>query len=428
MSLRSTFTNASINGWSAKGGQSYVNPQVIPFYEYPPANQTNFQLAMSGDGSTIATRWHGNSGGGFLSPITVYVKDSNGQWQFDALVNSGTIVPPIDPPLSAAWIDLSYDGTTLAVGGTDTGITNGEAYIYIRTSGTWSWQATLTASDAPKPTFGIGISISDDGNNVIVGCPKESTTNYGSAYIFTRSGSTWTEQQKIVAGDQVTNDYFGTSVSMSADGTKVAVGAPQGGLQASTTYGKAYIFTKSGSTWTQQQKITAPTLTTLRNFGQRMRISGDGNTILVGGTGATDAQTSPTYTGKNVYVFYYNGSTWTNTQTISSLAGTYGFGSDMSTTYNGSIIYIGQGVRISPYSGSDNIIIDSTDSLKTYIGSSGVYVESTTITPTKQNVYEIGIGMYSACSHTGDFLVTDSCGINGGAPSDTTYLYCYTIT
>jgi len=306
MSLRSTLTNASINGWSTNGQSNFIQSQVMsnPF----PSAQNFYQLVMSGDGNTIVSRIASNDGA-FSSLIAIYNKDINGVWQYDSSF--------INVPGSISWVDISYDGLTFIAGsGGLPGSGLGEAYIYVKSSGTWSNQATLTPSDGPKVTFGIGVSMSEDGNNVIVGCPRESTTNYGSAYIFTRIGSTWTQQQKIIAGDQSTNDYFGTSVSMSANGNIVAVGAPQGGLMASTTPGKAYIFTRSGSTWTQQQKITAPALGTLRNFALRIRISGDGLTILVGGTGPTDGQTSPTLGGKDVYVFYYNGSTWTNTQII----------------------------------------------------------------------------------------------------------------
>lgn len=413
MSLRSTFTNASINGWVAKSGR-YTQRQKIP--DPNEAGTAFFQLAMSGDGNTIVARTHTISGL-FATAIYIYTKDSNAQWQY---------VDTLYPPYISYWVDISYDGLTFITGFADPSGA-GRAHIYVNSGGTWSLQSTLLPSDTPQPYFGVGVSISGDGNNVIIGCPREGATNYGSAYIFTRSGSTWTEQQKIIASDQLTNDYFGTNVSINNDGTKVAVGAPQGGLLASTTYGKAYVFTRSGSTWTQQQKLTAPTLATLRNFGQRIKISNDGFTVIVAGTGATDAQTSITYGGQNVYAFYYNGSTWTNTQRITLLD--YGFGSDICMNNNGSILLIGAGTRISPYSDNNNNggpMANPDNTLYIYGGNNGVYslLQSITITPSNG---ETNIGMYVACDAGGSSFMTDSMDHPNSATSYTN-MYYYTLT
>ena len=418
MSLRSTLTNASINGWSTNGQSNFIQRQVMS-NPFPPA-QNFYQLVMSGDGNTIISRIASNNGS-FSALIAIYNKDINGIWQRDTSF--------INVPESISWLDISYDGLTFIAGSGGLAGSGGigEAYIYVNSGGTWSNQAILTPSDGPKITFGTGVSMSDDGNNVIVGCPRESTTNYGSAYIFTRSGSTWTQQQKIIAGDQSTDDYFGTSVSMSANGNIVAVGAPQAGLSAVAIPGKAYIFTRTGSTWSQQQKITAPALGTLRNFALRIRISGDGLTILVGGTGPTDGQTSTTLGGKDVYVFYYNGSTWTNTQIITSGMGTYGWGSDMDMNYNASIIFIGWNVEYGPYSATTNQIFPMSNTSYLFSGNNGIYSPLTNITPTRQNIYEYGIGMYPSCDYSGSTFVTDSCGLSGFYGTNVTYIYYFTI-
>lgn len=414
MSLRSTLTNASINGWSAKSGFTLTQQQIIP---NPGGGQEFFQLAMSGNGKTIVSRTK-SIGGIFNAIIYIYNKDINDVWQYTTYIAL---------PVNASWIDISNDGLTFVVGSYNVSGA-GVAYVYVNSAGTWTLESSITPSDTPQPYFGIGASISDDGNTIVIGCPREGSTNYGSAYIFTRSGSVWTQQQKIVAGDQATNDYFGTSVSINADGTILTVGAPQGGLVASTTYGKAYIFTKSGSVWTQQQKITAPVLGTLRNFGQRMKISSDGSTVLVGGTGATDSQTSTTYGGKNVYVFYYNGSTWTNTQILSSSAVTYGFGSDMCMNNNGSIIFVGNGTKISPYSGTNNIVsVDTNNTTYVYGGNNGSYslLQSIVVSPPLGG--EFAIGMYLTCDSAGETLMLDSSGISAGNPGPTN-MYYYSIT
>jgi hypothetical protein len=99
----------------------------------------------------------------------------------------------------------------------------------------------------------------------------------GAAYVFTRSGTTWTQQQKLTASDPASNDLFGVSVSVSGD-TVVA-----GAYGKSGSQGAAYFFTRSGTTWTQQQKLTASDAATNDLFGISVSVSGD--TVVVGAYG-----------------------------------------------------------------------------------------------------------------------------------------------
>ena len=116
-----------------------------------------------------------------------------------------------------------------------------------------------------------------------MGAYREDTgaTDAGAAYIFTRSGSTWSQQQKIQASDAQQADYFGYSVSISGDGNTAIVGAYQEDTGA-TNAGSAYIFTRSGSTWSQQQKIQSSDIQSGDNFGFSVSISGEGNTAIMG--------------------------------------------------------------------------------------------------------------------------------------------------
>jgi N-acetylglucosamine kinase-like BadF-type ATPase len=140
--------------------------------------------------------------------------------------------------------------------------------------------------------FGTSVSISSDGNTAIVGA-YGNDNGAGAAYIFTRSGTTWTQQAKIVASDKQPSDFFGWSVSISGDGNTALVGAYYGDAGVTNT-GAAYIFTRSGTTWTQQQKIQASDADAYDVFGTSVSISSDGNTAIVGAsyqedTGGTDA-------------------------------------------------------------------------------------------------------------------------------------------
>ena len=107
------------------------------------------------------------------------------------------------------------------------------------------------------------------------------TTDQGSAYVFTRSGTTWTQQAKLTASDGAADDYFGYSVALSGD--TALVGAYWDDVGANYDQGSAYVFTRSGTTWTQQAKLTASDGAAGDHFGHSVALSGD--TALVGATG-----------------------------------------------------------------------------------------------------------------------------------------------
>jgi uncharacterized protein (DUF2345 family) len=110
----------------------------------------------------------------------------------------------------------------------------GAAYVFTDSGGTWSQQAKLTASDgASDDAFGVSLALS--GSTAIVGAPGNNSTT-GAAYVFARSGTTWSQQIKLTASDGAAGDTFGSSVA-SAKSTAV-VGAP--GNNSAT--GAAYVF------------------------------------------------------------------------------------------------------------------------------------------------------------------------------------------
>ena len=134
---------------------------------------------------------------------------------------------------------------------------------------------TRLASDgATFDSFGNSVAIS--GDYALVGAYGDdigANANQGSAYVFVRSGSSWTQQDKLTATDGAANDYFGNSVAISGD--YALVGAYADDIGANTAQGSAYVFFRSGSSWTQQQKLTAADGAANDNFGNSVAISGD---------------------------------------------------------------------------------------------------------------------------------------------------------
>ena len=138
----------------------------------------------------------------------------------------------------------------------------------------------MTAADgAPGDAFGIAVSLSADGNTALVGAYFRNN-QAGAAYVFARSGTTWGQQQELTAADGAPGDAFGVAVALSADGNTALVGA-----ECDNCTGAAYVFARTGATWTQQAELTAADDNTSDLFGRLAALSTDGDTALIGADG-----------------------------------------------------------------------------------------------------------------------------------------------
>lgn len=165
---------------------------------------------------------------------------------------------------------VAASGDTIAVGATyDTtspdGESDGAVSVYTRTGATWSLQQKLyLVNNHINDNFGCDVALS--GDTLVVGArgaslapaDRFSTENEGQVVIFTRSNSRWTQQQILRAGDTQQQDYFGSYVAINGD--SIAVSNTQVGFNYST-----YVFTRSGATWMQQQKVSGVRRPALNN-------------------------------------------------------------------------------------------------------------------------------------------------------------------
>ncbi|HZI86739.1 MAG TPA: FG-GAP-like repeat-containing protein, partial [Pyrinomonadaceae bacterium] len=184
----------------------------------------------------------------------------------------------------------------------------GAAYVFVRNGTTWTQQQKLTASDGTADDeFGISVAIA--GETIVVGAhfaDLPSNASAGSAYVFKRSGTFWTQVQKLIpAGGVVLGDLFGESVAMS--GGKLAVGS-SGADVPETAAGSVYVFVESGGLYTQQQKISIPDGTNGDNFGFSVAV--EGNTLVGGAPQDTPIVGQPAYGA--AYVFEFDGAAWTS--------------------------------------------------------------------------------------------------------------------
>ena len=146
---------------------------------------------------------------------------------------------------------ISGDIALIGASGTDNGA--GAVYVYTRSGTTWNQTDVLMPSD-PEMDMGFGLAIAFDGDTALIGGPfinliGENTR--GRVYVFTRSGTDWTQRAELMPNDSSVDDYFGVSIAL--DGETALIGAR--GRDNFT--GAAYIFTGSGDTWTQRAKLIA---------------------------------------------------------------------------------------------------------------------------------------------------------------------------
>lgn len=243
-------------------------------------------------------------------------------------------------------VSVSADGNTAIIGFSrrtgPSGVYQGSAYVYVRSGSTWTQQTKLLANDGVSyDYFGYAVDLSSDGNTAIVGAfgKNVNASGDGAAYVFTRSGATWSQQARLTHDDPATNDAFGGGVSISSNGNTALISA--GGKQG--TYlqqGAAYVFTRSGTTWSQQAKLVSSDPGKNDNFGRALVISGDGNTALLSAYNKTG-----TYgTQGAVYIFTLSGSAWgQQAKLLASDPSSYGdtFGKGVSLSADGNMALIG---------------------------------------------------------------------------------------
>lgn len=182
---------------------------------------------------------------------------------------------------SFGW-SIGVSGNVVVIGAPrddDKGKNSGSVYIFTRTENTWTQQAKLTAGDGTEgDVFGISISIS--GDTILVGADlnEEKGFNAGAAYVFTQSGNTWTQQAKLTANDGAEGDIFGVRVALKNN--TALISARRDDTLMGVDAGSAYIFTRVGTTWSQQAKLTAPDGAADDRFGRSVALAN--NTALIG--------------------------------------------------------------------------------------------------------------------------------------------------
>ncbi|MCU0343723.1 MAG: YCF48-related protein [Ignavibacterium sp.] len=235
-----------------------------------------FSVAISADGKTAIVGGLGDNTN--IGAVWIFVK-SGGVWsqQGNKLVGTNGI----GISQQGCAVSLSADGNTAIVGGFRDNAFAGAVWIFTRNGNVWSQQGNkIVVNDAiGNSRFGISVDLTSDGNTAIIGGHTDNA-DAGAAWIFTRSGNTWTSQTKLTGAGAIGNARFGRSVSISSDGNTAIVG----GYEDDAAKGAVWVFTRTGSTWSQQgNKLVGTGATGNASQGFSISLSGDGNTAVVGG-------------------------------------------------------------------------------------------------------------------------------------------------
>jgi len=222
-------------------------------------------------------------------------------------------------------VTISGDGQTLVAAAPGaagaSGSDQGAAYVFTDKSGTWTQIAELTVSGTAE--LGTSLAISTDGSTIVLGSPTSNNDN-GEAFVFTKSGSTYVQAQKLTEPASASLAFLGDNTAVSSNGSTIAFGEPQDGVTD--------VFTKAAgaSTWTQTAQ--------LNGGGDSVAVSGNGEIVAAGQAGINDLNGA-------VFVFTESGGTYTEASEVlppkNKTIASFAAGTNIGMSASGSIIAFG---------------------------------------------------------------------------------------
>ncbi|HYT59117.1 MAG TPA: Ig-like domain-containing protein [Haliangiales bacterium] len=265
-----------------RNGSSWTQQAKLASTDAIGGDQFGTSLAVEGD--TLAVGAVG-AGLDFLDEGAVYVfTRSSGTWTQQARLRSDHPGPGNELGLSVA-----LNNGTLAVGSPyDDDLSIGDAgavYVFVRSGSAWNLQTELTASDAALGDH-LGWSVALNGDTLVAGAPKSA----GAAYVFVRNGATWSPQAKLLADDPGAFDNFGTSVAVI---NNLAVIGSAYDSSFAQQGGSAYLFTRNGSAWSQDSEFSAGDIESFFQFGYA--IAASGTNVVVGAPGGGSLEDGAAY-------------------------------------------------------------------------------------------------------------------------------------
>ena len=308
-------------------------------------------VALSADAALISAPGDDTAAGANAGSAYVFVRSGAFEpWAFQEKLIAGD-----GAPFDDFGAQVAFSGDTALIGAsrndTAAGTDAGSAYVFVRNGTSWSQQKKLTASDgATSDRFGSAVSLS--GDSVLIGAPSDDTpagADAGSAYVFVRSGTNWDEQAKLTASDGAALDRFGSAVALS--GNMAVIGASFDDTTAGTDAGSACVFVRSGTSWSEQAKLTSDDGAASDHFGNSIAVSGERALV-----GASRVNTTAGVDAGAAYLFVRNGISWAQEAKLTAPEAQLfaQFGAALALTddkaligghYNGSCVFVRSGTN-----------------------------------------------------------------------------------
>jgi trimeric autotransporter adhesin len=301
-----------------RSGETWSPGEKLTAREEPPDGSFGFAVALSANGETALIGGYPHAEGG--SGAAWIFTRTGSEWKEQKQLTEPEGQGPSSSDFGSS-VALSANGETALIGGF-LDKERGAAWVYTRSGGTWPRQAELTGNEevggcggVVGTSFGLSVALSEDGNTALIGGPGDNGCE-GAAWVFTRSGETWSQQGKKLTGDCVESPCegpsgtgeegkasFGESVALSADGETALIGGPDNYHEKLGEIGAAWVFTRSGEAWSQQgERLTAGGEEGEAHFGESVALSPEGNLALIGGPYDSDKGAA--------WLFTRSGGTW----------------------------------------------------------------------------------------------------------------------
>ena len=289
---QSLAVNSSASIWRYNGS-SWINEATITNPMATTSTNYGFGLdvAVSGNGKYIAiSAPEDNEKPTKTGAVYLYHRVGN-NWELLKKIFNHYLTNDIN--LGYA-LEFNHDGSCLYIGsikdgqGSVTKCGTVALYSIHKAKFTATEVSTITpsaiTSSSGSLAFGSSTAISDDGKVLVIGCALDDspTIDAGSCFIYEKVNELWTERQKILAPSQVSGNNFGNGVSVSADGSTIAIGMSGYDMGSISNCGGVYIYVRSGNTWVYHSLLTITIANALFGSGGRVALSGDGQTLAIG--------------------------------------------------------------------------------------------------------------------------------------------------
>lgn len=346
-------TNAGEAYVFARSGSSWIEEARLTAFDAAANDEYGTGVTLVGDTAVIGSP-RTNGVGGDSGAVYVYTR-SGATWTLQQ-----KIVPVDSAAGDAFGRAVALEGDTLVVGadGDDEGgVDSGSAYVFVRVGTTWTQQAKLIATDGQAgDSAGRSVALSNDTAIVSAHEDDDNGGGSGAAYAWVRSGSTWTQHWKFSPSAPGNNDRFGRSVAIVGE---TAVMSAYQHDEGAVDAGAAYVFVRSGSSWTEEQRIVPADAIANGNFAKPIVLALD--LLIVGGVRDDDLGID----SGSVYVYSRSGTTWTLEQKLHASDGGPNDLFGTSVSVQGSTLVIGAAKDDAPLHASGSVYTFELGSVST---------------------------------------------------------------